>query len=383
MESAMEELTRTPRTTVKRLPKRAAYDRATVNAILDASIICHVAFVASGTPMAIPTLCVRVDDRLYIHGSAASRMLNTVGGDTEISLTATLVDSVVLARSAFHHSLGYRSAVVIGRAVEVEDPEEKLAAMRALVEHIVPERWARIRPPSAQEMLATSVLRIPITEASAKIRTGGPIDDEEDYEMQVWAGVIPLRLEAKTPVADPRLAPGTPLPLHVADYRTPDARAGDHANDGAAREHRVHGVTISTDRALLDLDTIHGFLAGSYWAAGVSRETVARSISNSLCFGAYEDGRQVGFARVISDYATYAYLADVYVAQSYRGRGVSKALMAAVVAHPSLQGLRRFMLGTRDAHDLYRRFGFRSVRDPETWMEIADPDIYRRAASAK
>jgi uncharacterized protein len=383
MESAMEELTRTPRTTVKRLPKRAAYDRATVNAILDGAIICHVAFIAGGTPMAIPTLCARVDDRLYIHGSAASRMLNTAAGDVEISLTATLIDSVVLARSAFHHSLGYRSAVVIGRAVEVEDLEEKLAAMRALVEHIVPDRWEQIRPPSGQEMLATKVLRIPITEASAKVRTGGPVDDEEDYAMPVWAGVIPLRLEAKPPVADERLVPGTPLPPHVANYRTPDARAGGDANDGAATEYRVHGVTISTDRARLDLDVVHGFLAGSYWAAGISRETVARSIANSLCFGAYEVGRQVGFARVISDYATYAYLADVFVAESHRGRGVSKALMAAVVAHPSLHGLRRFMLGTRDAHDLYRRFGFRSVKDPETWMEIADPDIYRRAAAAK
>jgi uncharacterized protein len=383
MESAMEELTRTPRTTVKRLPKRAAYDRATVNAILDAAIICHVAFVAGSTPMAIPTLCVRVDDRLYIHGSAASRMLNTAAGQVEIGLTATLIDSVVVARSAFHHSLGYRSAIVVGRATKVEDPEEKLAAMRALVEHVIPDRWAGIRPPSAQEMLATSVLRIPITEASAKVRTGGPIDDEEDYALPVWAGVIPLRLEAKPPVADPRLVPGTPLPLQVAGYRTPDTRAGGHAHDGAASEYRVHGVTISTDRALLDLDAIHGFLAGSYWAAGISRETVARSIANSLCFGAYDGGRHVGFARVISDYATYAYLADVFVAESHRGRGVCKALMAAVVAHPSLKGLRRFMLGTRDAHDLYRRFGFRSVKDPETWMEIADPEIYRRAAAAK
>jgi nitroimidazol reductase NimA-like FMN-containing flavoprotein (pyridoxamine 5'-phosphate oxidase superfamily) len=228
----MEELTRTARTTVKRLPKRAAYDRATVNAILDAAMICHVAFIANGTPMAIPTLCVRIDDRLYIHGSAASRMLDTAVGGTEISVTATIVDSVVLARSAFHHSLGYRSAIVIGRAEKVEDPEEKLAAMRALVEHVVPGRWAQVRPPSAQEMLATTVLRIPIAEASAKVRTGGPIDDEADYALGVWAGVIPLRIEAKPPVADERMAPGTPLPPHVAGYQTPDARARGRAATG-------------------------------------------------------------------------------------------------------------------------------------------------------
>jgi nitroimidazol reductase NimA-like FMN-containing flavoprotein (pyridoxamine 5'-phosphate oxidase superfamily)/GNAT superfamily N-acetyltransferase len=333
--------------------------------------------------MAIPTLCVRVDDRLYIHGSAASRMLNSATGDAEISVTVTLIDSVVLARSAFHHSLGYRSAIVIGRATEVEDREEKLAAMRALVEHVIPNRWAQVRPPSEQELRATSVLRIPITEASAKLRTGGPVDDEEDYALPVWAGLIPLQLAAKPPVADDRLAAGTALPLHVAEYRTPDARMRARAHDGAATERRVLGITISTDRALLDLEAIHGFLAGSYWAAGVSRETIARSIANSLCFGAYDDGKQVGFARVISDYATYAYLADVFVAESHRGRGLGKALIAAVVAHPNLQGLRRFMLGTRDANGLYRRFGFRSVRSPERWMEIADPELYREGAGAK
>lgn len=379
----MEELIRTPRATVKRIPKRAVYDRATVNAILDAVLICHVAFAAEGTPMAIPTMCVRVDDRLYIHGSAASRMLNTAAGGAEISLTATTIDSVVLARSAFHHSLGYRSAVVIGRATEVEDPAEKLAAMRALVEHVAPGRWAEIRPPSEQEFRATKILRMPIAEASAKVRTGGPIDDEADYASAVWAGLIPLRIEAKPAVADPRLWLGTPLPLHVANYRTPDARAPGYAHDGGAAERRVQGVTISTDRARLDLDTIHRFLAGSYWAAGVSRETVARSIANSLCFGAYDGTRQIGFARVVSDYATHAYLADVFVAEPYRGRGVGKALIAAVVAHPSLQGLRRFLLGTRDAHGLYRKFGFRSLKEPGRWMEIADPALYRPETAAK
>jgi uncharacterized protein len=383
MEQAMEELTRTPRTTVKRLPKRAAYDRATVNSILDAAMICHVAFVANGTAMAIPTLYVRAGDQLYIHGSAASRMLNIAAGGVEVSVTVTITDGVVLARSAFHHSLDYRSVVVIGRAVKVEDEEEKVAAMRALVEHVVPGRWPHIRPPSPKELLATSVLRIPIDEASAKVRTGGPIDDEEDYAIPVWAGVIPLRTEAKAPVADERLAANTPLPAHVAEYRAPDARAPGHQHDGALVEHRVHGVTISTDRALLNINAIHEFLAQSYWAAGVPRETVARAIANSLCFGAYDAGNLVGFARVVSDYATYAYLADVFVIESYRGRGVSKALMAAVVAHPDLQGLRRWMLGTRDAHGLYRKFGFRSPKDPDRWMEIADPDVYRRDATAK
>jgi nitroimidazol reductase NimA-like FMN-containing flavoprotein (pyridoxamine 5'-phosphate oxidase superfamily)/ribosomal protein S18 acetylase RimI-like enzyme len=334
-------------------------------------MICHVAFTSGGTPMAIPTLCVRSDDQLYIHGSAASRMLKAATG-TEISVTATILDGVVLARSAFHHSLNYRSVVLIGRATEVEDDGEKLAAMRALVEHVVPDRWSHVRPPSPKEMLATTILRIRIDEASAKVRTGGPVDDEEDYALSVWAGAIPLRIEPKPPIADERLAPGTPLPLHVAAYATPDARTRGYAHDGAAFEHRTDGVTITTDRALLDLEMIHSFLANSYWAAEVSRETLARAIANSLCFGAYDSGVQVGFARVVTDYATHAYLAGVFVIESHRGRAIGKALVAAVMAHPRLRGLRRFMLGTRDAHGLYGGFGFRPVKHPERWMEMAN-----------
>lgn len=370
----MEELNRTARTTVKRMPGRARYDRATVHAILDAAMVCHVAFISGGTPMAIPTLCVRSDDQLYIHGSAASRML-TAATAAEISVTATILDSVVLARSAFHHSFGYRSVVLIGEATEVEDESEKLAAMQALVEHAVPGRWPYVRPPSAKEMLATTILRIRIDEASAKVRTGGPVDDEEDYALPVWAGVIPLRIEPKPPIADERLAPGTPLPLHVAAYTTPDAKARGHAHDGVAFERRIGGFTITTDRTLLDLEMIQSFLANSYWAAGVSRERLACAIANSLCFGAYDGALQVGFARVVTDYATYAYLADVFVVESYRGRAIGKALVAAVVEHPRLQGLRRLMLGTRDAHGLYDKFGFRPVKHPERWMETGDPRV--------
>jgi GNAT superfamily N-acetyltransferase len=193
--------------------------------------------------------------------------------------------------------------------------------------------------------------------------------------------VIPLRTEALLPTADSRLDPSIAIPPHISEYRPSDARVPGSADDGAPFERAIIGFLISTDAARLDLDVIHNFLSTqSYWAEGVPREVVARSIANSLCFGIYEEARQVGFARVISDYATFAYLADVFVIEAYRGRGLSKALMEAVMSHPHLQGLRRWLLGTADAHGLYRKFGFAEPRYPERQMERGDPDIYRRAS---
>jgi nitroimidazol reductase NimA-like FMN-containing flavoprotein (pyridoxamine 5'-phosphate oxidase superfamily)/GNAT superfamily N-acetyltransferase len=376
----MEEITRTPRTIVNRMRKRASYDRGVVHAILDRSLVCHVGVVIDGAPRVLPTLHARIDDRVYLHGAASNRMLNTAAAGVEVCVTATLIDGLVMARSAFHHSVNYRSVVIFGRATEVTDPERKLAAMRALVEHIAPGRWERSRQPSPKELAATSILELPITEASAKLRTGGPIDDEEDYALPYWAGVIPLRTDALVPLADSRLTPGIAMPPHISEYRAPDARVLGSAHDGAPLERTVDGFLISTDSARLDLEVIHNFLSTqSYWAEQVPREVVARSIANSLCFGIYHGAKQIGFARVISDYATFAYLADVFVLEAYRGRGLSKALMEAVIAHPRLQGLRRWLLGTADAHGLYRKFGFAEPKYPDRQMERGDPDLYRRA----
>lgn len=205
-----------PRTTVKRLAKRAAYDRATVEAILDEGRVCHVGFAADGQPFVLPTVYARVGETLYFHGSAASRMLGAVGAGVPCCLTVTHLDGLVLARSAFHHSVNYRSVVVLGVARLVTDPAEKLAALRAIVDHVVPERWDEVREPLAQEVKATSVLALPIEEASAKIRSGDPIDDEEDYARPVWAGTIPLALTPGSPIADARLPLGTPISASVA-----------------------------------------------------------------------------------------------------------------------------------------------------------------------
>ena len=214
-----KEITVTDRTRVRRLPKRGNYDRETINAILDEAFICHVGFSVDGQPYVIPTGYARVGSDLFIHGSAASRMLRNLADGVDVCVTVTLIDGLVLARSAFHHSINYRSVVILGRATPVEDDDEKLKALEALTEHIVPDRWAEVRWPTALEMKATSVLKLPITEASAKIRTGGPIDDEEDYSLDVWAGVLPLDVVKGEPVRDERLDNGVPVPNYIRDYR--------------------------------------------------------------------------------------------------------------------------------------------------------------------
>jgi uncharacterized protein len=204
---------------VRRLPKRAAYDRATIDAILDEALVCHLGFVHNAQPFVIPTLHARIGDRLYVHGSTASRMLGALARRVPACVTVTLLDGLVLARSAFHHSANYRSVVVLGTAEAVLDPDEKVAALRAFTNHMVPGRWDDIRPPTAQELKATTVLSLPLEEASAKVRTGPPVDDEEDYALDVWAGVVPLSLQAGTPLADPRLSAGICPPQYAAAYR--------------------------------------------------------------------------------------------------------------------------------------------------------------------
>lgn len=211
--------TPTERTKLKRLPKRGHFDRETVYGILDEGFICHVGFAPEGRPVVIPTGYARVDDTLYIHGSQASRMLRTLAGGVDACVTVTLIDGLVLARSAFHHSMNYRSVVIFGRATLVEEREEKLAALLALSEHIVRGRWADVRGPSEEELVQTTVLSLELVEASAKIRTGPPLDDEEDYALPVWAGVLPLRLEKGEPAKDPRLPEGIEVPDYVLNYK--------------------------------------------------------------------------------------------------------------------------------------------------------------------
>lgn len=217
-ETAENKISPTPRTTVKRLPKRGSYEREVINAILDEGFICHVGFCVDGRPFVIPTGYARVNNRLLIHGSQASRMLRRLGEGIEVCVTVTLIDGLVLARSAFHHSMNYRSVVIFGRATAIEGREQKNAALLALSEHMIPGRWQDVREPTDSELQQTTVLSLPIEEASAKIRTGPPLDDEEDYSLDVWAGIIPLRMIAEEPIADPRLQPAAKVPAYALKY---------------------------------------------------------------------------------------------------------------------------------------------------------------------
>ena len=210
--------TSSARTRVVREPQRAVYDRDAVNRILDEGFICHVGFLLEGQPFVIPTSYGRQEDVLYIHGSAASRMLRKVSGGVAMCVTVTLLDGLVLARSIFNHSMNYRSVVILGTATAIEDRDEKLAALRLLSEHILPGRWNDSRQPNEKELKATTIIRLPIQEFSAKVREGPAIDDEEDYAFPVWAGVLPLNLVTGDPINDARLAENIAVPDYVKNY---------------------------------------------------------------------------------------------------------------------------------------------------------------------
>jgi uncharacterized protein len=214
----MSEFKPSQRTQVKRLPDRGAYDSETVFKILDEGLICHVGFSVEGQPYVIPTGFARVEDTLYIHGSAASRMLRTLAEGVQVCVTVTLLDGLVLARSAFHHSMNYRSVVMLGRATLVSDPAEKIKALEAFTEHIVRGRWNDVRLPTESELKATTVLALPLAEVSGKIRTGPPKDDTEDYQLPIWAGVVPLTITPAAPIADPRLNAGLEPPAYAKKY---------------------------------------------------------------------------------------------------------------------------------------------------------------------
>ncbi len=214
----MSEFPKTPRNRVKRLPKRAAYDRGAVYAVVDSAPICHVGFVQDGQPFVLPTIHARINDTLIIHGSTASRMMKQLGSGAELCVTMTHLDGLVLARSAFHHSMNYRSAVLFGRGEMIRDRAEKLEALEAVSEHLVPGRWAEIRQPTDQELKATTVVRMPIESASVKTRTGDPIDDEADYALPIWAGVLPIVAAPGALQADAKLAPDIAIPRHLAVF---------------------------------------------------------------------------------------------------------------------------------------------------------------------
>jgi nitroimidazol reductase NimA-like FMN-containing flavoprotein (pyridoxamine 5'-phosphate oxidase superfamily) len=208
----------TERTKVKRVPKRGIYDLDQIKSILDAHFLCHIGFVHDGYPVVIPTLYGRKNDQLFIHGATSSRLLKTLQEGLEISVAVTLVDGIVLARSAFHHSMNYRSVVLFSKAKPVQDDQEKLDALKVISDQVILGRWEEVRPPNNKELKATTVLSIPIQEASAKIRTGPPVDEKEDYNLNVWAGELPLKLVAKEPIKDPLLGEEIAIDKSINNY---------------------------------------------------------------------------------------------------------------------------------------------------------------------
>jgi nitroimidazol reductase NimA-like FMN-containing flavoprotein (pyridoxamine 5'-phosphate oxidase superfamily) len=218
----MDSYAPSPRSRVKRLPKRAHYDRESVHAVLDAAFIAHIGYVIDGQPYVTPTSFWREGEHLYWHGSSASRMLRAQTAEIPVCLTVSHFDGLVLARSGFHHSINYRCVLAFGKARKIEDKEAKLKALEAFMQRLTPGRWAEARPPSAQELKATTVMTMEIEDAVAKIRTGPPVDDEPDYDLPIWAGVLPLATVAGQPIADERLKPGTPLPDYLKAFTQAD-----------------------------------------------------------------------------------------------------------------------------------------------------------------
>jgi hypothetical protein len=214
-----ESFTPTERTRVVREPHRGVYDRPEIYKILDEGIVCHIGFAPEAEPFVIPTLYARVGDVIYFHGSAASRMLRGAATGIPVCITVTLTDGLVLARSVFNHSMNYRSVVALGTATLVDAPAEKLGALRAFTEKILPGRWADARQPNEKELKATSILKLPLTEVSAKVRSGPVEDDVEDYALPVWAGIVPVHLQADAPIRDERCDPAIPTPSYAANYK--------------------------------------------------------------------------------------------------------------------------------------------------------------------
>jgi uncharacterized protein len=217
----MSEFDATDRTKVKRHPERGTYDRETIYRILDEAFVCHLGFIADGVPIVVPTNYVRAGDKLFLHGSTASRLMRTLSSGAPFCLSVTLLDGIVLSPTATGHSVNYRSVVVMGKAEQIFDPQEKLAAMRDFVEYVIRGRWAEVRPPSEQELKATMVLSVPLVEASAKVRTGFAIDKGDEYAEAGWTGVIPFKWTAQTPVPDPRGNPALPIPANLLNYTRP------------------------------------------------------------------------------------------------------------------------------------------------------------------
>lgn len=362
-----QELDRTERTSLKRLPKRGVYDREVIYGILDEAFICHVGFVVDGQPFVIPTGYARVGDNLLIHGSAASRMLRALAREIEVCVTVTLIDGLVLARSAFHHSVNYRSVLVFGKAAVVRDEQEKLKALEAFTEHIIQGRWQEVRWPHQNELRATTVLSLPLKEASAKIRTGPPIDDEEDYELSVWAGEIPLQLASGEPVRDPRLPAQIALPSHVLNY-TRSSKSEQH-DTGISIRNALPDDAEQIASILLEsfAEYESSYTQAGYAATTPTSEQLQSRFSEGPTWVAFLKDAMVGTVSAIQK-GEDLYVRSMAVLPAARGHRIGELLLKHVENFATTNGHKRLVLSTTPflarAIRLYENSGFRHTNEP-------------------
>ncbi|MCU0676827.1 MAG: GNAT family N-acetyltransferase [Myxococcota bacterium] len=348
-------LSSTPRTALRRHPERANLDRAALHALLDDCLVVHVAVPSpeGEAPTLLPMAFGRIGDRLYLHGAIANALLRG-GTSREVCVCATKVDGLVLAKSAFHHSMNFRAAVIFGSLVRIEG-DEAARALDAIVDHALPGRSAECRAPTEAERRATLVVALDLAEASVKVREGGPRDAEADLALPHWAGVLPLDERMGAPSSE--LADEVPASVIAAALRRAPRLEGAVIPEGVGE---VGGsFELSGDPRRLDVPRVLGWLRATYWAEDLDLARLLRSIQGAYVVGAYDaNGSQVGFARAVTDGETFGWLADVYVDEAARGRGLSRALTRFLVEHPRFSRLRRWMLGTRDAHAVYAPLGF-------------------------
>ncbi|MFM2419594.1 MAG: hypothetical protein RL385_4317 [Pseudomonadota bacterium] len=343
----------TQRTTLSRHPERASQDRAAFIALIDEAWICHVAVIIDGLPVVLPTMHARVGDVLYLHGARQNRQFSALLHQTG-SVSFTAVDGLVYAERAFSHSMNYRSALLFSQGREVTHGAEKTAALHALLERFGRGRAQEAISPNAAELCATLVVALPIVEGSFKTRSGGPRESAPREAPNVWTGVVPMAVRAGSPQGSPTDAGET---LSMAAVKTALVSAETYA---VARGD----ILVSSDPQRLDLAFVQRFLQhDSYWAQGLPRAAFLAALPGSLHFGLYCGASQIGYARVVHDGARFAYLADVFIDASVRAQGHGIWLVEQVLAHPVVARVKRVLLGTRDAHGLYARFGFRQVPD--------------------
>jgi uncharacterized protein len=338
-----------PTTRIRR-KDRAIGAASFVQQVIDESLIAHVAFCTpDGVPQCLPMAFARVDDVLYFHGAVANGLLRGVVG-ARCSITFTLLDGLVFARSAFHHSMNYRCVVAVGNARRVDDEQEKREALVALVEHVAKGRSQECIGMTDSEVRSTLVVAIDVKEAAAKQRKGPPVDDTEHVELgQHFAGVLPLALRAGAVERD---VPSLAVPESI------NQRARELGSKTICEVTRGD-VLYSSDPSRIDFDWAHLMLSTrAYWALGLGREALVDSWNNSLVFGAYLGGCQIACARVLTDGSRIGYLGDVFVDPAHRGRGYGQALVQFLMGHPVVARCERVLLGTKDAQTLYRRFGF-------------------------